>query len=356
MSTQDNPANTLGLDYHAEAATLPYAGPIVDVHTHVASPKAADLFLEVAERYGVVKTFTMTGITQARELTPRVGDKIEFMCVPDYMRRDRPGTFTTQWLDDIKAFREELGCRVMKLWAAPRSLDLANESPGLTEADMRLDSPLRRKGMELAYDLGYRIFMTHVADPDTWFATKYADAERYGTKRQQYEPLERLLDEYADVTWIGAHMGGTPEDLDFLQGMLDRHPNYVVDTSACKWMIRELSKHPQRFAKFVADNPGRVLFGTDIVAAEQMNLCDYDLFASRYWTLRKIIETGYTGPSPIVDPDLHMVDPSVPKESTAQLHGASVEASLLPGLYFGAAEAVFGKVGGLTPSAVTPRS
>ncbi len=345
-----DPANTLGLDYRALADELPYRGPVVDIHTHVTSPKAAELFLEVAELYGVVKTFTMTGIDHAKKVAPIAGEKIEFMCVPDFLKRDRPGTFTTQWLDDIRAFREELGCRVLKLWAAPRVIDLAEQVPdeGFNAETVKLDSPLRRQGVELAYDLGYRTFMTHVADPDTWFATAYADASRYGTKRQQYEPLERLLDDFADCTWIGAHMGGTPEDLDFLQQLLDRHPNFVVDTSACKWQVRELSKHPGKFSEFCRRNPGRVLFGTDIVASEQMDQVGFDLFASRFWALRTLIETDYDGPSPIVDPDLHKVDPSVPEHSTPPLRGAAIdEDELLKTIYHDAAVKLLEPAGGL---------
>ncbi len=344
-----DPANVLGLDYTALARQLPYTGPIIDIHTHVTSPKAAELFLEVAERFNVIKSFTMTGFKNAQQLTPLVDGRIEFMCVPDFLERETIGTFTTQWLDDIKRFREQLGCRVLKLWAAPRVLDLAESvpDPGFTIEDAKLGSALRRRGVEMAYDLGYRTFMTHVADPDTWFATAYADASRYGTKRQQYEPLEKLLDDFADCTWIGAHMGGSPEDLDFLQSLLDHHPNFVVDTSACKWQVRELSRHPREFASFCGRNVGRILFGTDIVASEQMNQVGDDLFASRWWALRTLIETDYDGPCPIVDPDLHKVDASIPPWSSPHLRGASVDAALWPALYHDAAAAVLDKVGGV---------
>ncbi len=318
------------------AAALPYRGPIIDVHTHVGTPEAAEVFLEVADLFGVERTYTMTGLDHARILHPNFGDRIKFICVPDYLKKDTPGTFTTQWLRDIEAFRHELGSKVIKFWCAPRGRDFAEMSPDPEAAEaMRLDSPIRKQGMKLAYDLGYRVFMTHVGDPDTWFATDYANADRYGTKLQQFEPLEAALDEYADVTWIGAHMGGYPEDLDWLQGMLDRHPNYVVDTSACKWQIRELSKHPNQFKAFCERNPGRVLFGTDIVANQHMNQSiGFDLFASRFWALRTLIETLYDGPSPIVDPDLHKVDPTVPKRSTTHLAGAGMSGANLGDLYF----------------------
>jgi hypothetical protein len=117
--------------------------------------------------------------------------------------------------------------------------------------------------------------------------------------------------------------------------MLDRHPNYVIDTSAAKWQVRELSKHPERFRAFCQRNPGRVLFGSDIVANND-NL-DFDLYASRYWSLRTLIETAYDGPSPIVDPDLHMVDPSVDEKSTATLRGAQVTGDAIKSIYHDAA-------------------
>src|SRR5437762_14201185 len=83
------------------------------------------------------------------------------------------------------------------------------------------------------------MFMVRISDSETWFATKYADPARYGTKRQQYEGLERMLDRFAGP-WIAAHMGGWPEDLEFLDGMLTRHPNLNLDTSATKWVVRAL--------------------------------------------------------------------------------------------------------------------
>ncbi|MBB6428751.1 amidohydrolase family protein [Algisphaera agarilytica] len=331
-----DPANTLGLDYRALAAELSDTGPIIDVHTHVGTPEAAELFLEVADLFQVERTYTMTGLDNARVLHPDFGERIKFICVPDYLKKDTPGTFTTQWLKDIEAFRHEFDSQVIKFWCAPRGRDFAEMTPDPEAADaMLLDSPIRKQGMKLAYDLGYRVFMTHVGDPDTWFATAYADADRYGTKLQQFEPLEAALEEYRDVTWIGAHMGGYPEDLDWLQGMLDRHPNYVVDTSACKWQIRELSKHPEAFKAFCQRNPGRVLFGTDIVANQHMNnSIGFDLFASRFWAVRTMIETLYDGPSPIVDPDLPKVDPAVPNPSTTHLRGAGIGGDLLRDMYF----------------------
>lgn len=339
MNRPLNDANTLGLDYRAEAGKLPYRGPILDVHTHLIDLDAARTFFEIADLFGIGKVWSMSPLENVDALREAFGERIEFIAVPNYAAAGVEDTFTTDWLRRIEAFAAK-GCRVAKFWAAPRGRDMHPEA-------MLLDSPIRRQGMKLAYDLGYRVWMTHVADPDTWFATKYSDAKRYGAKREHYEPLERLLDEYRDVLWIGAHMGGYPEDLEFLQGMLDRHPNYVLDTSATKWMVRELSKRPAELRAFVERNRGRLLFGSDIVATTRAiegaaAAASFDLFASRYWALRTLWETSYDGPSPIVDPDLHMVDPSLPEKSTPRLRGVALPDDLLRDLYHDTAKRFLG--------------
>jgi hypothetical protein len=199
------------------------------------------------------------------------------------------------------------------------------------------------------------VIMTHVADPDTWFEAKYGDAARYGTKEDQYRPLERMLDDFS-VPWIAAHFGGYPEDLSFLNGLLERHPNLHLDTSACKWMLRELGATPSnQLRTFLTKWRGRVFFGSDIVvvdahledagqdnelAAKAGNRHQaFDLYASRYATLRRMFEGTGRFESPIVDPDLHMVNP----ERHAPDAAPTVNCHLLPkellvDLYHDAAE------------------
>jgi len=331
-----NDANRLGLDFESESECFAFDGPIHDVHTHISSVAAAEVFFETADWYGIDRVWTMTGLPNVDALTEVYGPRLKFIAVPDFANRDQDlNTFTSSFLSDLEGFYER-GCKICKFWVAPRGLDFTDV--------LRLDHPELKKVMVRARDLGM-MFMTHVADPDTWFATKYADASKYGTKAEHYDRLEAMLDEFSDLTVIGAHMGGSPEDLDFLQGLLDRHPNYVIDTSATKWIVREISKHPQRFAEFCQRNVGRVLFGTDIVANNDNVQKDWnegsgghDLYASRFWALRTLMQSNYQGLSPIVDPDLHMVDESVDPKSTATLRGSSIEGDALREMYRDAAE------------------
>jgi predicted TIM-barrel fold metal-dependent hydrolase len=199
-------------------------------------------------------------------------------------------------------------------------------------------------------------FLVHVADPDTWFATRYRDATIYGTKRSHYEPLERLLDEYR-VPWIAAHMGGSPEDLPFIASLLERHPNLHLDTSATKWMVRELSRHPRaEIIRFLERWRGRILFGSDIVTSDDHLHAGakatemaakardaesaFDLYASRYWALRVLWERDVEIESPISDPDLAMVDPRRSVDDAPVLSGKALPPDLLRTLYHDAAVAL----------------
>jgi predicted TIM-barrel fold metal-dependent hydrolase len=320
-----NPSNRFAVDYAAEARKLPALNlqppGIIDVHSHINGEQAAKLYLNIARMYGVGLTYSMTQLEQVPLMQKIFGRTMRFIAVPHWAGEDKRYHMGEGFLERIREYHR-LGCRIVKFWAAPRSVDIAMKIGDPTM--MRLDSPVRIRSMELAAELGM-FFMTHVGDPDTWFATKYRDASIYGTKRSQYEPLEKLLDRFTQP-WIAAHMGGSPEDLTMLTGLMERHPNLYLDTSAAKWMIRELSQQPrEELVGFLHRFRGRVMFGSDIVtmdehlqpAENKMEMAAkasnpeqaFDLYASRYWALRMLWESEYRGESPIADPDLKMVWP-----------------------------------------------
>ncbi len=343
----------MGLDYQAEAARLgPPVTPIIDAHLHVNGPAAARIFDEVRRLYGVQRVYSMTQLPLAPAVRDVMGDAIRFIAMPAFAPELREHGHRAGYLETIEKFHRELGARMMKVWASPRLRDII--AGGATDlAD--IDSRWRREHCKLAVSLGMMI-MVHVADPDTWFATKYADSSVYGTKAHQYTGLRRMLDDFP-VPWIGAHMGGWPEDLGFLDSLLEAHPNFHIDTSATKWVVRELSKHPRdEVLAFFWKWQGRILFGSDIVAMDEQlsprktgisamgDLASSpeearELYASRYWALRTMFETSYEGESPIADPDLMMVEPArFHALSAPALRGMHFPPELLRILYRGAAE------------------
>jgi hypothetical protein len=353
------PANRLNLDYRAEAARFasrPAGVPgIIDVHTHINGLDAAKIYKQAADAYGITQIYSMTKLEECEPIRDMLEGRIRYIAVPNYWsEEDRAAEMTTGFAKRIEQYRA-LGSRIVKFWVAPRSQDLAEEMGDRTL--MRLNAPHNLDAMQAATDLGM-MFMTHVADPDTWFRTKYSDASRYGTKAQQYEPLEEVLERFTQP-WIAAHMGGWPEDLEFLTGLLERHDNLFLDSSATKWMVRELSKHSRdELIAFLRRFKGRILFGSDIVSADEhlappdpeqreiyhrANSRDeaFELYASRYWALRTMYETDYDGESPIADPDLAMIDEARYSELDAPpLRGKSLPDDVLRDLYHDAAHAL----------------
>lgn len=316
--------NLLGLDYRAEAARLgPPVVPIVDAHAHINGSAAAELYGEVAQLFGVRVTYSMTTLPMVPPVQRALGQRVRFIAFPNFRHSDRLHAFTAGFLDDIPRFAEIHGSRMIKFWNAPRLRELI--APADAPSIIPFDSPWRVRQAELAQRLGM-MFMVHVADPDAWFRTAYADASTFATKLEQYDSLRRMLRRF-DGPWIAAHMGGWPEDPDFLDHLLAEHHNLYLDISATKWQVRELSRWtPARFHAFATRWTGRILFGTDIVTTDEhlapgenkqhpmARLASdrhqaFDLYASRYWALRTMLETAYAGPSPIADPDLNKERP-----------------------------------------------
>jgi hypothetical protein len=349
-----NPSNLHGLDYEQEARRFPHPpAPIIDVHSHINGIEAAKLYQRAAELYGIKLTYSMTALEQVPAMQEIFGERMRFIAVPNWYGTDKRHDMGPGFIKRIEQYHA-LGCRIAKFWAAPRSVEIgkAINDPYF----MRLDAPDRMAAMQAAHDLGMS-FMTHISDPDTWFTTRYSDAKVFGNKLDQYKPLEAALDRFKQP-WIAAHMGGWPENLEFLTGLLERHANLYLDTSAAKWMIRELSKHPRReLIAFLQKFRGRILFGSDIVTMDEhlrpaenklemaAKASDreeaFDLYASRYWALRKLWETDEQMHSPIADPDLNMVDPQrYSKMDSPMLVGKSIPADLLRSLYYDAAAAL----------------
>ncbi len=355
-------ANRFALDYRLAAASLPVPPvQIVDFHAHIGGARAALIYREVAALFGVSRVFSMGRRADAPAIRAALGEFVRFIAFPDFRAKDRAQAFQDDFLADIQAYHDDFGARIVKLWNAPRMREFF---PGDTGKDIiEFDAPWRVRAAELAQSLGM-MMMVHVADPDTWFATKYADQQKYGSKRSHYRGLIVMLDRFP-MPWVAAHMGGWPEDLRFLDEMLTRHANLYLDTSATKWVVRELSRQPRsEVVDFFTKWRGRLIFGSDIVTTDEhmapkegppahpmADLANspetaFDLYASRYYALRTMFETSYEGESPIADPDLKMVDPDRYDDMAApKLTGLNLPRDVLTDLYRGAAERLMATVG-----------
>src|SRR5205823_14521245 len=140
--------------------------------------------IAVAPDFGITRTISMCPPEHIPPLRERFGDRLGFNGPISKKSLDAPDDDANRLLDRFL----ELGVEMIKFWAAPRG----------RERGLFVDAPWRREAARRARAAGVRIIMVHVADPDAWFRTVYADASKYGTKPQQYEGLERMLQEFPD--------------------------------------------------------------------------------------------------------------------------------------------------------------
>jgi hypothetical protein len=351
-------ANRFGIHYTLEASRLPMWGGIVDAHTHVNGVNASLIWRDAARAFGIKHVLTQVRLEDCQTVRDALGDMVSFIAFPNFRTMDRWRAMTTTYLEDIVQFRNRFGAKVAKFWNAPRLRELFPHGTGSELVEM--DGAWRVQAADLAESLGM-MMMVHVADPDTWFSTKYVNHRVFGRKIDQYRGFRVMLDRYKGP-WIAAHMGGWPEDLSFLDEMLTGHANLYLDTSATKWVVRALSAHePARVRDFFMKWKTRILFGSDIVTTDEhllpvkpeakhpmADLADspaaaFDLYSSRYMALRLLLETEYDGESPIADPDLMLVDPAAHGPMSApRLRGISLPREVLERVYFRNASELLG--------------
>ena len=186
-------------------------------------------------------------------------------CHVDWVDLERPGAL-------VASLRESRarGARGLKVWK-----DL-----GLTVADARgelvlPDDPRLGELWHEAGELGLPVLI-HSADPIAFFDPIDRHNERieelgahpewsfhggrFPTFWRLMEALEAIVAGHPQTTFIAAHVGCCAEDLGWVSGMLDRHPNLVLDISA---RIAELGRQPRAARRLLSRHPTRVLFGTD---------------------------------------------------------------------------------------------
>jgi hypothetical protein len=303
--------NRTGVNFRAPMPRPKVNGIVVDFHCHLLAARHAKDWFEAADHYGIHRFVTMTPLEEVVGLQRDWGDRLHFIAVPKW-GPDVPTDWIGDYLIRLESFYN-LGSRIVKFHAAPGTMAMRG---------VRLDHPSMRPLFREAVARKMAI-MTHIGDPETWYRGKYTDTAKYGSRDEHYAMWENLLNEYRGTPWVGAHMGGNPEDLHRLQYFLDRYPDLWLDVSATRWMVREISARRDAAREFVIRNQDRLIFGSDQVSGDDRG---FDFLASRFWCHRKLWETAYVGPSSIFDPDL-------PPDQQPTLRGLALPDGVLQKMY-----------------------
>ena len=286
--------NVTGVDF-ARPLPPPPGGPILDAHTHLFAADHAPGFFAAADALGVARVMTMTPLPEAQALLDGpFGDRATLINVPPWAPDlpDYTPLYDEQlFMDRLRAFHG-LGCRVVKFHQAPGSM---------SKHGMALGSDRHRRLLAAVAESG-GVIMSHIGDPQLWYDGKYADdPQTFGRRKQHYDAWRKLLEEFRGTPWWAAHLGGWPENLPYLQSLLDDFPDLWMDLSATRWMVREVSARRDVAREFAIHNRARLLFGSDQVSGPDRTI---DFYASRWWCHRKLWETAHVGTSPIHDADV----------------------------------------------------
>ena len=162
------------------------------------------------------------------------------------------------------------GARGLKIWKHLGLRTLDSDGRLIRVDDPRLD-PLWERAAALKLTV-----MLHLADPEPFFQPMDRFNERYEemvvhpevhykadglpTRSEILAQFERVVAKHPQTTFIGAHMLWSANDLAALGGLLDRHPNLYVETSAG---LPELGRTPSTARRFFIRYQNRILFGTD---------------------------------------------------------------------------------------------
>jgi predicted TIM-barrel fold metal-dependent hydrolase len=323
-------------------------GPVIDSHTLIAPiDESIDTALKLFERVGVVKFCNKNGgylgsraFVATLQVKHRLKDKFAFFVNVSWNRVVEPG-----WGEnEAERFEREVGfgAKGMKFFKA-MGLGARDADGRLIAIDDARFDPIMARAAKLN-----AVIAIHVGDPKAFFEAPTPQNERYDELKQapdwsffgeDYPPLmelwkqtERLVTRHPGTTFLFIHLG-LSEDLDYMEKLLDAHPNVYVDTSA---RVPEFGRHPvDKVRRFFLKFQDRILFGTDLS------------ISPGFWQLGSVSETPvgfedavkfYQAHFRFFETELKNIDHPTPIQGRWKVNAISLPPEVLRKLYYTNAE------------------
>ena len=323
-------------------------GPVIDSHTLIAPiDDSIDTALAVFKRVGVVKFCNKNGgylgsraFAATLQVKHRLKEQFEFFANVSWNRVAESG-----WGEnEADRFEREVGfgAKGMKFFKA-MGLAARDANEKLIPIDDARFDPIMDRAAKLN-----AVIAIHVGDPKAFFEPPTPDNERYDELKlapdwsfygEDYPPLmelwketERLVSRHPATTFLFIHLG-LSEDLDYMEKLLDAHPNVFVDTSA---RVPEFGRHPvDKVRAFFLKFQDRILFGTDLSISPD------------HWQLGSVSETPvgiedavkfYQAHFRFFETDLKNIDHPTPIQGRWKVNAIHLPSDVLHKLYFANAE------------------
>jgi predicted TIM-barrel fold metal-dependent hydrolase len=253
---------------------------IIDMHGHL-DPSGAARLVRILTENGIDKVVNLSGGSYrhgpadweaAKALADQFGGRVINFASPDWSMFGVRG-WAEREAGRLQEAVDRYGFRGLKITKA-LGLGAVDQDDRLVAPDDPRLQPLWAKAAELGVPVSI-----HVADPRAfWLPTtpqnerwdelkvhpywSYADRPEVLPWPELLQQAERLYRANPRTTFVAVHFGNAAEDLDYVDGLLDRNPNVVIDIAA---RVGEFGRHPAgKVRQFFLKRQDRVLFGTDM--------------------------------------------------------------------------------------------
>jgi predicted TIM-barrel fold metal-dependent hydrolase len=267
------------IDFHGHFGMI-YSEP----YAHMHGMGMADIHETVAvlRKHGIQRAVNLDGLWDGFAGITVRGAMEALAATPDFFltfvsvdtrRAAEPGfeSMVRGHLLDAKA----LGARGIKLFKHV-SLMVEDGRGGFTPGrGLRLDDPRLKVIWATAEELKLPV-LVHIGDPEAFFRPVDRFNERYEellthqdwqyakpglyTFQECLEMQEALLQGNPGTSFVIAHGGSWPENLDYVGASLEKYPNMHIDIAE---RISEFGRQPYRSREFFLKWQDRILFGTD---------------------------------------------------------------------------------------------
>jgi predicted TIM-barrel fold metal-dependent hydrolase len=244
--------------------------PRIDTHTHV-MPDGIPRALKLMDDWGIDGMVNLSGMypgpprhmleTQLAAAAQTHGRMIVFANADFRLVRARPQDYGKLMAEEL-AESKRLGARGLKI---PKGLGL-----GYPASDGKSLLPIDDKGLDPLFEQAGALGMPvaiHVGDPKAFWEPPTPQNERWDELQAHpswqtlYDEFERRVARHPKTTFIAVHFGDDPEDPDNVSRMLDKYPNFYIDTAA---RVPEMGRHDAaKMRAFFEKYQDRILFGTD---------------------------------------------------------------------------------------------
>jgi len=310
-------------------AALPHPRfPAIDVHMHIV-PGGIERTLALMDRWGIAGGVNLSGmypgpprnfLEAQLDEARATGGRLVVFANANFRRVVRDKDYGHKMAEDLVESKR-LGAVGLKI---PKGLGLGYPTPD-REHLLPVDDPGLDPLFAKAGELGMPIAI-HVGDPKAFWKAATPDNERwdelgahpewsfYGQPVPSWEELyaafERRVARHPKTKFIAVHFGNDPEDPDRVARMLDKYPNFYIDTAA---RIPEIGRHDAaRMRRFFEKYQDRILFGTDTaVGPTQEDMMygsngplpptrkDEDRFFRATWRYFETSDKQFESPTPI---------------------------------------------------------